>query len=109
MEFHGSLFLSNPPFQSLASEDKDVFDSTGTNCDSYVPPKGQPGNLRGNSIPYTCPTFSTTFAASYHTYKLIWTHSCPRRLCLALCLARTRRRGLTRRPSVRALRARLDG
>jgi len=75
LEFHGSLFLSNPPFQSAASEDKDVFDSTGTNCDSYVPAAGQPGNIKGNSIPYTCPIMSTTFAASYHTYKLIWTHN----------------------------------
>ena len=47
-----------------------MFDSTGTSCDSYVPAKGQPGNLKGNSVPYTCPTFSTTFAASYRTYKL---------------------------------------
>ena len=70
LEFHGSLFLSNPPFQSQASEDKDVFDSTGTNCNSYVPLKGQPGNLKGNLIAYTCPTFGTTYAASYHTYKL---------------------------------------
>ena len=77
LEFHGSLFVSNPPYQSSASEDKDVFDSTGTDCNSYVPPRGQPGNLGGTSIPYTCPIFSTTFAASYHTYKLIWTHSCP--------------------------------
>ena len=76
LEFHGSLFLSNPPYQSSASEDKDVFDSTGTNCNSYVPAKGQPGNLKGNSIPYTCPIFSTTYAASYHTYKLIWAKNC---------------------------------
>ena len=76
MEFHGSLFLSNPPYQSSATEDKDVFDSTGTNCNSYVPAKGQPGNLKGTSIPYTCPIFSTTYAASYHTYKLIWAKNC---------------------------------
>jgi len=44
-----------------ANEDKDVFDTTGTQCDSYVPGK------------YTCPTFGTLFAASFHTYKIVWT------------------------------------
>lgn len=73
LEFHASLFLSNPPNQNAATEDKDVYDSTGQSCLLYTPPAGQPGNLKGNSAPYTCPTFSTSFAATYHTYKLIWT------------------------------------
>ena len=101
LEFHGSLFLSNPPYQSSASEDKDVFDGTGTNCNSYVPAKGQPGNLKGTYIPYTCPIFNTTYAASYHTYKLIWAKNCARcsarRRAARLCLARRRRRSLLRR------------
>ena len=59
--------------QNSASENKDVYDSTGTQCALYVPAAGQPGNLKGTMQPYTCPTFSTTFAAQYHTYKLIWT------------------------------------
>ena len=73
LEFHGSLFTSNPPTQSNAQEDKEVFDSTGTQCNSYVPPKGAPGNLKGNSVPFTCPLFSTLYANSYHTYKIVWT------------------------------------
>ena len=73
LEFHGSLFISNPPYQSNAQEDKDVFDSTGTNCNSYMPAAGQPGNLKGKNTPYTCPLYSTTIGAAYHTYKLIWT------------------------------------
>ena len=72
LEFHGSLVISNPPTQSNAQEDKDVFDSTGTLCNSYVPPVGQPGNLKGKSTPYACPIFSTTFAQTYHTYKIVW-------------------------------------
>jgi len=73
LEFHGSLFISNPPTQSNAQEDKDVFDSTGTQCNSYVPPAGQPGNLKGKSTPYSCPLFGTVYAQSYHTYKIVWT------------------------------------
>ena len=74
LEFHGSLFLSNPSNPSNAQEDKDVFDNTGVNCNSYVPAKGQPGNLKGNlGLGYTCPLFSTQTAAQYHTYKLVWT------------------------------------
>ena len=46
-----------------------MFDSTGLQCDSYMPVKGQPGNLKGNNIPYTCPLFGTVFAQKYHTYK----------------------------------------
>ena len=65
--------MSNPPNPSSASENKDVYDSTGTQCALFVPPAGQPGNLKGTLTPYSCPTFSTTFAAQYHTYKLIWT------------------------------------
>ena len=39
-------------------------------CNSYVPAKGMPGNFKGNSMPYSCPQFSTQFAISYHTYKV---------------------------------------
>jgi len=73
MEFHGSLFLSNPGNPSNAQEDKDVFDNTGVNCNSFVPQKGQPGNIRGQNAAYACPLYSTQMAAQYHTYKLIWT------------------------------------
>ena len=45
----------------------------GVDCQSYVPPVGTPGNLKGKSVPYTCPLFSTQFASQYHTYKLVWT------------------------------------
>ena len=76
LEFHGSLFISNPATQqcplctiSQAFEDKDVFDSTGTQCNSYVLAKGTPGNLKGLSTPYSCPTFNTTYASGFHTYK----------------------------------------
>jgi hypothetical protein len=44
-----------------------VFDATGTSCNSYAPPVGQAGNLKGTHVPYTCPLFSTTMAASYHS------------------------------------------
>ena len=47
--------------------------SAGVNCNSYVPAKGVPGNLKGTQTPYTCPTYSTAYAAAYHTYKLVWT------------------------------------
>jgi len=71
----GSLFLSNPGNPSNAQEDKDVFDNTGVNCNSFVPQKGQPGNIRGQNAAYACPLYSTQMAAQYHTYKLIWTPS----------------------------------
>lgn len=70
LEFHASLFVSNPPNTANAQEDKDVFDSTGTQCMSYVPPAGQPGNLRGKLTPYTCPTFDGRYASQFHTYKV---------------------------------------
>ena len=38
LEFHGSLFISNPPTSSNAKEDKDVFESTGTQCNRRSKP-----------------------------------------------------------------------
>ena len=46
-----------------------MFDQTGVNCLSYMPAKGQPGNLKGANTPYACPTMTTQYGAQYHTYK----------------------------------------
>ena len=73
-EFHCSLFISNPASASNAQEDKDVFDGSGTDCNSYVPAKGLPGNLKGNLQPYSCPVYNTQTALGYHTYKVLWTY-----------------------------------
>ena len=80
LEFHGSLFISNPSTSTCATctasnahEDKDVFEATSTQCNSYMPPKGTPGNMKGLYAPFNCPGFSTMFASSFHTYKIVWT------------------------------------
>ena len=50
-----------------------MFDGSGTDCLSYVPPKGVPGNLKGTLQPFNCPLYNTQTAQGYHTYKVLWT------------------------------------
>ena len=72
LEFHASLFISNPPTPSCpacsasdAQEDKQVFGASATEC------RGGRSSPAGAA----CPLFNATFAADYHTYKIVWTPS----------------------------------
>ena len=88
---------------SSSTEDVELFDASPSSCNGYVAPAGSGGtsqgkvpgqtgrnwasydskaNQHGNNTvatpslpPFVCPTFTPAAAASYQTYKVIWTPS----------------------------------